>query len=157
MLQYVNLYGNSLISKGNFKYLFPITLESRREKQTVNKFFHEKYLNSCLLPMETASFGETSLSCQYDETSYNGPSEAKGWFFIQFLHQSPFFQVPLDRFFFQINASYFCNFPWPSTSAWTFLNAGSIYVSYLYEKFQYVKTHDQLLINSIHNPEMTVG
>ena len=84
--------------------------------------------------METASFGETSLSCQYDETSYNGPSEAKDWFFIQFLHQSPFFQVPLDRFFFQINASYFCNFPWPSTSAWTFLNAGSIYVSYLIRK-----------------------
>ena len=43
-----------------------------------NIFSVKTYLNSCLLPMETSNFGKTSLSCQYDETSYNGPSETNG-------------------------------------------------------------------------------
>ena len=41
----------------------------------MKKIFSVKtYLNSCLLPIETSNFGETSLLCQFDETSYNAPS-----------------------------------------------------------------------------------
>ena len=29
-------------------------------------------------PMEMSNFGKTSLSFQYDETSYKGPSETSG-------------------------------------------------------------------------------
>ena len=64
-----------------------------------NIFSVKTYLNSCLLPMETSNFGKTSLSCQYDETSYNGPSETNGWFFIHFLHQSLLFQPLYIDFF----------------------------------------------------------
>ena len=73
-----------------------------------NIFSVKTYLNSCLLPMETSNFGKTILLCQYDETSYNGPSETNSWIFTHFLHQSiaPFSSPFGSIFFFLFDALY---------------------------------------------------
>ena len=60
--------------------------------------------------METSDFGKTSLSCQYDETSYNGPSETKRLTFHYFFTSVVFLKHLWIDFFFIFNAPFSCTF-----------------------------------------------
>ena len=43
--------------------------------------------------METSNFGKTSLSCQYDEISYNDPQKQTVGFSFIFSSNRPFFKL----------------------------------------------------------------